>query len=148
MFLCHILCPLNVQGMAEQDIREDQMTVVSSVDYVRGMKGKDSVLIIPSSLMTQRGILHKSLSLSPGEQYELPYNSGLIMIQNASLSHEKVVATLCGSGSGTVIVPSSIINFFSEETDKICVFRNGDNTRYIIKNTRDKYQNVVITFIE
>ena len=43
--------------MAEQDIREDQMTVVSSVDYVRGMKGKDSVLIIPSSLMTQRGIL-------------------------------------------------------------------------------------------
>ncbi len=134
--------------MAGQDIREDQMTVVSSVDYVRGMKGKDSVLIIPSSLMTQRGILHKSLPLSPGEQYELPYDSGLIMIQNASLSHEKAVATLCGSGSGTVIAPSSTINFFSEKTDKICVFRNGDNTRYIIKNTRDKYQNVVITFIE
>ena len=128
------------------DIKENEMTPVSSVDYVRGLKGKDSVLITPSSLMTQRGILHTSLSLSPGEQYELPYNSGLIMIQNASLSHEKVVATLCGSG--TVIVPSSIINFFSEETDKICVFRNGDNTRYIIKNTRDKYQNVVITFIE
>lgn len=31
--------------MAEQDIREDQMTSVSSVDYVRGLKGKDSVLI-------------------------------------------------------------------------------------------------------
>ncbi|WP_174646790.1 hypothetical protein [Bacteroides sp. Marseille-P8574] len=27
------------------DIREDQMTVVSSVDYVRGMNGKNSVLI-------------------------------------------------------------------------------------------------------
>ncbi len=140
--------PLKCKNMAEQDIKENEMTPVSSVDYVRGLKGKDSVLITPSSLMTQRGILHTSLSLSPGEQYELPYNSGLIMIQNASLSHEKVVATLCGSGSGTVIVPSSIINFFSEKTDKICVFRNGDNTRYIIKNTRDKYQNVVITFIE
>lgn len=92
--------------MAEQDIREDQMTVVSSVDYVRGMKGKDSVLIIPSSLMTQRGILHKSLSLSPGEQYELPYGSGLIMIQNASISYGKAVATILGDGTGIVIAGS------------------------------------------
>ena len=36
--------------MAEQDIREDQMTSVSSVDYVRGLKGKDSVLIKPGDL--------------------------------------------------------------------------------------------------
>lgn len=37
--------------MAEkQDIREDQMTVSSSVDYVRGMKGKNSVLIRPGNL--------------------------------------------------------------------------------------------------
>jgi len=36
--------------MAEQDIREDQMTSVSSVDYVRGLKGKDSVLIKPDYL--------------------------------------------------------------------------------------------------
>lgn len=37
--------------MAEQDIREDQMTSVSSVDYVRGLKGKDSVLIKSSDLV-------------------------------------------------------------------------------------------------
>lgn len=37
--------------MAEQDIREDQMTVVSSVDYVRGMNGKNSVLIKKSDLV-------------------------------------------------------------------------------------------------
>lgn len=36
--------PLKCKNMAGQDIREDQMTVVSSVDYVRGLKGKDSVL--------------------------------------------------------------------------------------------------------
>ena len=36
--------------MAEQDIREDQMNVSSSVDYVRGMKGKNSVLINPNNL--------------------------------------------------------------------------------------------------
>lgn len=37
--------------MAEQDIREDQMTVSSSVDYVRGLKGKDSVLIKKDNLV-------------------------------------------------------------------------------------------------
>lgn len=38
--------------MAEQDIREDQMTVASSVDYLRGLKGKDSVMIAMSSLFS------------------------------------------------------------------------------------------------
>lgn len=44
--------PLNVQGMAEQDIKENEMTSVSSVDYVRGLKGKDSVLIAPGDLLS------------------------------------------------------------------------------------------------
>ena len=40
--------------MAEkQDIREDQMTVSSSVGYLRGLKGKDSVLIAPSNLLSE-----------------------------------------------------------------------------------------------
>lgn len=135
--------------MAEkQDIREDQMTSVDSVDYVRGLKGKNSVLVTPSSLMTQRGILHTSFSLSPGEQYELLYGSGLIMIQNASHTHEKAVATLCADGSGTVIVPSIIINFFSEVENRICVLKNKDDAKYVIKNTMDKSQIVAFTFIE
>lgn len=37
--------------MASDDIREDQMTIVSSIDYVRGMKGKDSVLIKKDDLV-------------------------------------------------------------------------------------------------
>lgn len=141
MFYSYLL-PLKCKNMAEQDIKENEMTPVSSVDYVRGLKGKDSVLITPSSLMTQRGILHTSLSLSPGEQYELPYNSGLIMIQNASLSHEKVVATLCGSGSGTVIVPSSIINFFSEKQTKF-VFLEME----IIRDILSKIQGINIKML-
>ena len=36
-------------SMAE-DIKENEMTSVSSVDYVRGLKGKDSVLIKPGDL--------------------------------------------------------------------------------------------------
>ena len=35
------------------DIRENAMTVSSSVDYVRGLKGKDSVLIAPGNLLSE-----------------------------------------------------------------------------------------------
>lgn len=38
------------RSMAEQDIREDQMTITNTVDYVRGLKGKDSVLMAISTL--------------------------------------------------------------------------------------------------
>lgn len=38
--------------MAEQDIKENEMTPVSRVDYVRGIKGKDSVLITPNELLS------------------------------------------------------------------------------------------------
>ena len=129
------------------DIKENEMTSVSSVNYVRALKGKDSVLVTPSSLMTQIGILHTSFSLSPGEQYELPYSSGLIMIQNSTQTHDKAVATLCGGGSGTVIVPSSVINFFSEVSGKVCVFNTGTNTKYVVKNKNESSTNVILTFI-
>lgn len=130
------------------DIKENEMTSVSSVDYVRGLKGKDSVLITPSSLMTQRGILHTSFSLSPGEQYELPYGSGLIMIQNASYTLGKALAILFGTGSGNVITPNDSINFFSEVENKICVIKSGSSAKYVIKNTNNIAQIVAFTFIE
>ena len=38
--------------MAEQDIREDQMTITNTVDYLRGLKGKDSALIAPGNLLS------------------------------------------------------------------------------------------------
>lgn len=38
--------------MAEQDIREDQMTITNTVNYLRGLKGKDSVLIAPGDLLS------------------------------------------------------------------------------------------------
>ena len=44
--------PLKCKNMAEQDIKENEMTTVSSVDYVRGLKGKDSVLIKKSDLLS------------------------------------------------------------------------------------------------
>lgn len=39
--------------MAEQDIKENEMTVANSVDYVRGLSGKTSVLIALSTLLSK-----------------------------------------------------------------------------------------------
>lgn len=43
--------PIKCKIMAEQDVKENEMTVSSSVDYVRGLKGKDSVLIKKDDLV-------------------------------------------------------------------------------------------------
>ena len=39
--------------MAEQDVKENEMTVANSVDYVRGLSGKTSVLIALSTLLSK-----------------------------------------------------------------------------------------------
>lgn len=58
--------------MAEQDIREDQMTITNTVDYLRGLKGKDSVLIKPGDLPhpnTGGGVV--SADLQNGKWYRI-----------------------------------------------------------------------------
>ena len=85
--------------MAEQDIREDQMTSVSSVDYVRGLKGKDSVLIAPENLPhpnTGGGVV--SANLYNGKWYRIAigapgnfassglFNIGNVFVNEASRS--------------------------------------------------------------
>ena len=145
--------------MAEQDIREDQMTVVSSVDYVRGMKGKDSVLIIPSSLMTQRGILHKSLSLSPGEQYELPYGSTLAAKEEKDLgdlgygmyllaSPNNAATAIFAFGSYSKgFVSDAGSNFYCDYTDGtkgVAFGRKTTNGSFFIKNNRSTETYIVL----
>ena len=46
--------------MAEkQDIREEQMTVTNSVDYLRGLKGNNSVLISVLDAISNKAIVNK-----------------------------------------------------------------------------------------
>lgn len=56
----------------KQDIREDQMIMASSVDYLRGLKGKDSVLINPRDLpYPNTGGGYMASSLSNGKWYRI-----------------------------------------------------------------------------
>lgn len=140
--------PLKCKNMAEQDIKEDQMDVTySNVDYVRALKDKNSVLVRPEDLMKQGYVYHRNLTLSAGEQYELPYISGLIMVQNTSYVHQKAIAVVYGNNTGDIIVPQGAINFFSEVSGKVCVFNTGINTKYVVKNTKESSTNVALTFI-
>lgn len=135
--------------MAEkQDIAMNEFPINNVADYLYTEKGNNQQKVTPTDLVKSCGFFRFNKVFAPGEQYELPYSSGLIMIQNSTQTHDKAVATLYGSGNGTVIVPSSTIQFFSEEIGKVCVFNNGENTKYIIKNTRNESQNIIITFIE
>lgn len=134
--------------MAGGDIRENEMTSVSSVDYVRGLKGKDSVLVAPNDVLEGGGFFRLEKNLEPGETYELPYVAGLIMVQNASYTLGKALAILFGTGSGNVITPNDSINFFSEVENKICVIKSGSSAKYVIKNTNNIAQIVAFTFIE
>ena len=87
--------------MAEQDIRENEMTSVSSVDYVRGLKGKDSVLIKPGDLPhPNTGSGYTKAALSNGKWYRIARgvsgeqpSSGIFNIAN-SFAYESSKAIL------------------------------------------------------
>ena len=77
--------------MAEQDIKENEMTVAISVDYLRGLKGKESVNISMSQVRsTFKYLIGNSISdankLAPGEWAYIgspidnyPFDSGYLM---------------------------------------------------------------------
>ena len=68
--------PLKCEIMAEQDIRENEMNSVGSVDYVRGLKGKDSVLIKPGDLPhPNTGGETNSANLQGGKWYRIAIGS-------------------------------------------------------------------------
>lgn len=130
-----------------EKIKENEMTSASSVDYVRGLKGEDSVLVTPTDMLKDYGILRLFKRLGPGEAYELPYGSGLMMVQNSSETHQKAIAAVYENNTGEVIVPQTLINFFSEAEGRICIFNKGVGTKYVVKNSRGVSQNIILTFI-
>ena len=78
----------------------------------------------------------------------MPFNSGLIIVQDLSQNYDKSVAILWADGRGKVIVPADTISFFSDVEDKICVINTGENTKYIIKNSKAKERVVIVTIIK
>lgn len=135
--------------MAEkQDIPMNQFQIVTDADYVYVEKENSQGKITAEDLMEQMGLFRKTFTIPAGGQFELPFDSGLITVQNYSQNHDKSVAILYANGRGNVIVSAGTISFFSDVEDKICVINTGDRTKYIIKNRTAKDRAVKVTFIQ
>lgn len=134
-------------SMAE-DIKENEMTSVSSVDYVRALKGKDSVLVTPADLSKASGVIRFYERIEPNTSVYLPFSSGLILVQNASHSVKRALAVIDTGNSGTVLVPYPNIEFFSASNDnRICILYDSDAGKYRVKNTFSTSQLVIINLI-
>lgn len=66
--------------MASGDIQEDQMTITNTVDYLRGLKGKDSVLIAPGNLLSALFQYRGDVS----ENYDNFINNGIYQIYSGA----------------------------------------------------------------
>ena len=140
--------PLKCKNMAEQDIREDQMTVTNTVDYLRGLKGKDSVLVTPTDLSKASGVIRFYEWIEPNTNVYLPFSSGLILVENVSHSEKRALAVIDSLNSGTVLVPDNGIEFFSVSNDnRICILYDSDAGKYRVKNTFSTSQLVMINLI-
>ena len=140
--------PLKCENIMADDIRENAMTVSNSVDYVRGLKGKDSVLVTPTDLSKASGVIRFYERIEPNANVYLPFFSGLILVQNASHSEKRALAVIDSLNSGTVLVPDNGIEFFSVSNDnRICILYDSDAGKYRVKNTFSTSQLVIINLI-
>ena len=140
--------PLKCKNMAEkQDIAMNEFPINNVADYLYTEKGNNQQKVTPTDMLKDYGILRLFKRLGPGEAYELPYGSGLMMVQNSSETHQKAIAAVYENNTGEVIVPQTLINFFSEVEGRICIFNKGVGTKYVVKNSRGVSQNIILTFI-
>lgn len=129
------------------DKKMNEFSVNSEIDYLYTEKGGNQYKATPSKVMEKCGFFNIYKTIGPGEEYVLPYSSGLIVIQNASAEFQKSFAILNSNNMGKVLVQSTGVNFFSEIPNKICVFNKSINTNLIIKNTYNENKTVSITLI-
>ena len=124
------------------------MTVTNTVDYLRGLKGKDSVLVTPTDLSKASGVIRFYEWIEPNTNVYLPFSSGLILVENVSHSEKRALAVIDSLNSGTVLVPDNGIEFFSVSNDnRICILYDSDAGKYRVKNTFSTSQLVRINLI-
>lgn len=132
--------------MAEkQDIPMNNFASMTDAGYVyvegnNGSQGKMKY----RDVMVNGGIIKLYINIEPGDFYELPYTSGLIIIRDATSVLKSACAIIDRNNNGEILTTDNRINFFSDVANKICVFMDG---KYIVKNTFSIQHAVSITMI-
>lgn len=119
--------------MAGQDVFENQMKLVDNVDYLRGMAGKDSVLISPKIAAlqmqdTQNIVLNANTEYDTGISsyglYQLEnYNNGGCALFIISHINSKIVSSI-GASFGTVS-GEGILSLYRKESNGNIFIRNN-----------------------
>lgn len=133
-FLPHSL-PVKGKGMATGDVYENEMRIVDAVDYLRGLAGKDSALIVPSDLLVYFGIARVNRKLVAGEEMVI-YNrsGGLAIIKVSSNSNTVGMAVINSDLTANVLSEFPSGNFGSKKEGKVCLYRKENNGNLYLYN--------------
>lgn len=139
--------PLKCKNMAE-DIKENEMTSVSGVDYVRGLRGNDSVLIALNNLFANYGFVRVNQRFDAGEEKEINFkNGGIVTIRVSSHSHSIGMAVINSDLSANVLSELPNGNFGGKVEGKICIYRKESNGNLYIYNGAAIAHNINACFI-
>lgn len=132
----------------KKDVAMNAFPQVTDAEYIYAEAADGSqVKIKKSDLYKKAGLFRIGRTFTGGEQVEIPFTGGLVIVQNGSFTHSKSLAIVNGGNSGDVIIPDGYINYFSEVENRICIFNTGVNTNYIVKNGYSSDMNVYLLFL-
>lgn len=138
--------PLKRKNMG--DLKENGMSIVNSVSYLRGIKGEDSVLIYPSSLLGYYGIIRVSKKFEAGEEIEIDNRyGGIVTIRVSSYSNTIGMAIMNSDLSVKVVSEFPSGNFGSKIEGKVCIYRKVINGNMYLYNGTGNAHNINCCFI-
>lgn len=130
------------------DIKENEMTSVSGVDYVRGLRGNDSVLIALNKLFANYGFIRVNQSFGAGEEKEINFKTGgIVTIRVSSYRHAVGMAVINSDLSANVLSELPNGNFGGKVEGKICIYRKEISGNLYIYNGAAVAHNINACFI-
>ncbi len=142
MFLCRVLCPLNVQGMADkQDIRENAMSGGTPA-RLRGLAANgNSISPTLEEVMNAIGIYTYSFTLAAGEEKDLGnLGYGLYLVTSPDSATTAIFS--CGAYPSCFVSDAGRNNYsdYTDNTKGIVFGRKEVNGNFFITN---RYKNVI-----
>ena len=121
-----------------EDRKENEMPIVDSVDYLRGMKGKDSVLINIEDIANNAGIQQLGYyPLKGGIETEIPNSNVpcLACIYVSSVDYDVGLAIIDAGTTGFIFRESKSASFFDKSKSKVVLYRKDvKGPLFIISN--------------
>ena len=134
--------------MAEQDIAMNQFPVVTDLSYVYGEKSNNQNKIALNNLFANYGIVRVNKGFDAGEEKEINFkNGGIVIIRVSSYRHSIGMAVINSDLSANVLSELPNGNFGGKVEGKICIYRKEINGNLYIYNGAAIAHNINACFI-